>query len=403
MSRQEKKCRCSCRTRHKALIALVLPVSLLTSNAVFAYRMSLNLGAEKLVQANSVDIQVPGHSVPSFVDWNNDGLGDLLIGEGGRDHSARVRVYLSVGTESEPRFSDYFYVQVRGSDRSWPGSADVGCFPRVVLWDGDARKDLLVGLADGTVKILLNTGTDSNPVFSGEKGILAWWDMYQLDVGEQATPALVDWDNDGRKDLISGGQDGKIHVYLNCGCGGAIPPSFFTSWPTGVLVRENGQDLVVPSLCSSPVVLDLDRDGKKDLITGNAEGQILFYRNVGTDSDPNFSGYLFIEANGVAIDLPGSPRSRPFVCDWTGDGYLDLLIGAADGKVHLYQSIPQPGDIDKDYDVDLFDFAVLASVWRIRSGDHIWNPVCDLSNPSDDVINVIDLDIFAASWLEGTQ
>jgi len=38
-----------------------------------------------------------------------------------------------------------------------------------------------------------------------------------------------------------------------------------------------------------------------------------------------------------------------------------------------------------------------------RSGDHIWNPVCDLSNPSDDVINVIDLDIFAASWLEGTQ
>ena len=44
-----------------------------------------------------------------------------------------------------------------------------------------------------------------------------------------------------------------------------------------------------------------------------------------------------VEADGVPIDLPGIPRSRPYVCDWTGDGSLDLLVGAGDGIVRLYQ------------------------------------------------------------------
>jgi len=211
----------------------------------------------------------------------------------------------------------------------------MGCFPRVVYWDGDDRKDLLVGLADGTIEIFLNTGTESDPVFGGAKGVLAWWDMYELDVGFRATPTFLDWNNDSRTDLIVGALDGKIHMFLNCGCGGAIPPSFFTTWLSGALLQENGQDLVVPSERSSPVVLDLDGDGDKDLLTGNTDGQLVFYRNVGTDGEPNFSGYSLVESDGVPIDLPDSPRSQPFVCDWTGDGHLDVLIGAGDGKVDM--------------------------------------------------------------------
>ena len=44
---------------------------------------------------------------------------------------------------------------------------------------------------------------------------------------------------------------------------------------------------------------------------------------------------------GLPIDLPGYARSRPAVCDWTGDGALDLLVGAGDGLVRLYQG-PEP-------------------------------------------------------------
>jgi len=330
----------------------------------------LNLGLEELVQANGVDIQVPGYSVPSFVDWNNDKLKDLVIGEGGGSGDAKVRVYLNVGTESEPEFSDYFYAQSNGSDLVCPASGCMGCFPRVEYWDADQRKDLLVGQADGTVKIFLNIGIDSDPFFDAGQLITVGLDGENLDVGARATPTTVDWDSDGRKDLVVGALDGRIHIFLNCGCGGGIPPSFNYSSPSGIFAQEDGSDLVVPSNRSSPVILDVDGDGKKDLLSGNTDGQLLFYRNIGTDAEPIFSDYKLVESNGVPIDLPGSPRSRPFLCYWTGDGhfgpidaYPDVLIGAGDGKVHLYRGIPEIADMDGSGNVDLEDLTLFAAYW----------------------------------------
>ncbi len=332
----------------------------------------LNLGPEEIIQANGVDIQVPGYSVPSLVDWNNDNLNDLVIGEGGGFGDAKVRVYLNVGTESEPAFSDYFYAQSDGSDLTCPASGCMGSFPRVVYWDADKRKDLLVGQADGTVKIFLNNGTDSEPVFDAGQTIKVGIDDENLDVGSRATPTLIDWDNDSKADLVVGAFDGKIHIYLNCDCSGGIPPTFDFSTSSGSFAPEDGWDLVVPSNRSSPVILDLNGDNKKDLLTGNTEGQLLFYKNIGTNSKPAFSGYSLVESNGVAIDLPGMPRSRPFVCYWTGDGHFgpidiepDVLIGSGDGKVRLYRGKPETktktkaGDLDGNGIIDLEDLALL--------------------------------------------
>jgi hypothetical protein len=335
---------------------------------------ALNFGPEEIVLANGVDIQVPGYSVPSLVDWNNDNLQDLIIGQGGSFEDAKVRVYLNVGTEAEPYFEDFFYVRSEGSDLTCPSSGCMGCFPRVVYWDADKRKDLLVGQADGTVKIFLNIGTDEEPVFDAGRIINVGLDNENLDVGSRATPMLIDWDNDRLIDLVAGAIDGKIHIYLNCGCNGELPPSFDFSTSSGIFAKEDGLDLVVPTNRSSPVILDLDGDDKKDLLTGNTEGQLLFYKNVGTDDKPNFSGYTLVESNGVAIDLEGMPRSRPFVCYWTGDGYFgpidnypDVLIGSGDGKVRLYRGIPptktKQGDLDGNGIIDLADLALLITYW----------------------------------------
>jgi hypothetical protein len=211
----------------------------------------------------------------------------------------------------------------------------------MVYWDSDGRKDLVVGRSDGTVSIYLNTGTDSAPVFDGGSFIQVGssGSKINIDVGSRACPTVVDWDNNGAKDLVVGALDGRMHIFLNTGSD--TSPDF----ELGAFAQENESDLYIPSIRLSPVIMDFDGDGKKDLLAGNTAGQLLFYSNVGPDASPSFSGYDFVESDGVDIDLAGTPRSRPYVGDWTGDGYLDVLIGASDGKVHLYQGVPEPATL----------------------------------------------------------
>jgi len=375
-------------------LALFLPAA---ANEAFAGGLRLRLGPEELVQATGGDIAVLGYSVPSFVDWDNDGDNDLVIGEGSSSYpNAKVRVYLNAGTASNPQFSGFTYAQSNGSDLTCPGSGCLGCFPRVVYWDADASKDLLIGQADGKVKIFLNTGTDENPTFDAGTFVQVGppGSKVNIGVGARATPSAVDWNSDGKKDLVVGALDGKIHLFINEGTDAA--PDFRVQ----TFAQANGSDLLVPPSRSSPDVLDLDGDGKKDILTGNYNGELFFYSNTGSDAEPNFAGYESVESNGVPIDLAGTPRSRPFVCDWTGDGYPDVLIGAGDGKVHLYQSVPQPGDFDNDYDVDLNDFADFALHYGFTGCGTCGG--ADLA-AADGIVDMRDVLEFANWWLTGTE
>lgn len=81
----------------------------------------LSLGAGELVRAGGADIAVPGYSVPSFTHWDDDGLLDLVVGEGSGTYAGRVRVYLNAGTHFQPQFSVYSYVQSDSADLVLPG------------------------------------------------------------------------------------------------------------------------------------------------------------------------------------------------------------------------------------------------------------------------------------------
>lgn len=66
-------------------------------------------------------------------------------------------------------------------------------------------------------------------------------------------------------------------------------------------IQANGSDLTV-SLISDPFMVDWDGDGLKDLIVGQfTEGRILFYPNSGTNEAPVFTGFTYLQADGMDI------------------------------------------------------------------------------------------------------
>lgn len=380
------------------LLLLLLLSWAAVCSAPAAGELLMELGPEQIVQAGepAVDLAVSAYSVPSYVDWDNDGDNDLIIGEGGGGFPGYIRVYLNNGSRSVPAFYGFSYVQSGGGNLTYAGGDVIygclGLFPRVVYWDNDSRKDLVVGLADGYVKLFLNINTDVDPTFDSGSFLQVGptGSKVNINVGYRATPCVVDWNSDGKKDLVIGALDGKIHIFINEGTD--TVPDFVTE----IFAQQDAGDLIVPELRSSPQVRDLDGDGKKDLLAGNTYGQLIFYPNAGTENAPAFSAYEYVKSNGSIIDLPDSPRSRPFLCDWSGEGYLDVIIGAVDGKVHLYEGLPIAGDLDVDTDVDLADFARFAMRWLDTDcGD------CGRSDLNGDHnVDMIDLYIFVEyCWL----
>lgn len=254
-------------------------------------------------------IDVGSESFPAVVDLDGDGDLDLLLAnkiEPTALQTSRLWAFENIGSMTAPGFRLTGTWDLVGAYHYAPAFADL---------DADGDLDLVLGSWGRDVALYRNRGSSTAPDFVVEDSALV-----RLTRGSNATPALVDIDDDGDLDLFVGEASGELNFYRNVGSPTAPQFALETDRFGGIDVGRR----------SVPVFVDLDRDGDVDLVVGRDAGDPAVFRNTGTALTPTFTP-------GGSLGLPLPSLSAPAFADIDRDGDLDLFAGGAGGGLVYYE------------------------------------------------------------------
>ena len=210
---------------------------------------------------------------------------------------------------------------------------DVGNYaaPASVDYDDNGILDLVVGNSSGNLQLIRNIGTLDRPIYKLDDLLIDNLGA-TIGVGNYSSPAFYDLDSDGDDDMIVGNSIGQFVFYKNTGS-----PDTPEWGLQGTVTNSAGSILDIGSY-SSPSFFDLDDDGDQDILAGDSGGQLHVIKNSGTSASPvwDVEGILS-DVNGAVIDV-GS-YAKPLITDLNADGTLDLLVGTSAGVVYRYENV----------------------------------------------------------------
>ncbi len=99
-----------------------------------------------------------------------------------------------------------------------------------------------------------------------------------------------------------------------------------------IILTEDSEEALVDKICTRPIAVDLDGDGKLDIVSGNFGGTFAFFKGEGNGKFAPKSTWIESDTRKISVEH----HSDPFLVDWDKDGDFDLLSGSAEGGAFLF-------------------------------------------------------------------
>ena len=307
---------------------------------------------------------------PVGVDWDGDGDEDIVAG----NTAGYVGLIENLGG-FPPRFAAPRVLEAGGKTiriQAGPtGSIQGPCEAKwgyttlsVADWDGDGLLDIVANSIWGRVVWYRNEGKAGSPRLAPavpvridwegmpRKPEWNWWTPEPAELSTQwrTRPVAVDWDRDGRTDLVMLDHEGYLAWFRRDrrAEGLVLRPGarIFSSQPVSRFDNRHGPMNDGPGLLRLNArqaggsgrrkfdLVDWDGDGRLDLLVNSTS--VHWMRNLGTHTDTT----LFEQRGPVVERKLAGHTTSPTTVDWNGDGERELLVGAEDG--FLYWAAPSP-------------------------------------------------------------
>ena len=350
---------------------------------------NFTLTQKNLLIEDMLDFGSAAH--PCFVDYNQDGLTDLLIGTEGfyslnNSRDPRLVLFKNIGTLKSPQYelvdSNYlnfkqFGEGINGTSNFTPSFGDL---------DGDGDLDMLTGESQGGFFYSENiAGSGKEFVFKQ-----AIYDYFQLSARSYSVPYLVDLNRDGLTDIVAGSllsnndinriPCGSFYYFQNQGTKNSplFDPDYYKSPNTNCLGNIILQG-VGSKVYSAPTLYDAN--GKYLMFSGGLLGETSVFSHI----EGNLYNKFSIEYLNYG-QLREGENTHLSVADIDDDGVLDMVVGNQRGGFSIFSTTYKTdGTIVSSNDVHNNEFRIYPN-----PAQHTITFKCD-QNTISGILKIIDL------------